>query len=433
MGLGFGQFMPGACLCVALAVAGTEIGGAWRLAVCMVLCLLSTFSFSGGMLCWVALGPAIWMMGGRRIAMSAAWVVMMGATLALYFHGYVKPAVHPSFWEVTRHPMRAAEYLLVFLGTPLSRGLGVATAGVFGGVVAAVNVPILWAVGRRRELAVRATPWLTLIGFGWINALAATAGRVGFGVEQAADSRYTTFALPIVIGLTFMAVMLWEESRRGPAAAAARGMMGSLVGGTAVLLVICYAITFSHGVKAMSVSRRMRLRGVAGLEFVELAETSECVEALYPNPAAIKRTAEFLNSIGYLRPALLVDGHVTGLTNRGLVVQGSLQSVERTADGGWRLAGTAVIGSGRGRAADAVALAWKAPGKDAVVFMLAAAGADKTHIADGWQAVVRREMLPAQATRITIWAVDAEAAGQGGLGALQGAVIVEQSGAMRMR
>ncbi|MGC9504699.1 hypothetical protein [Baaleninema sp.] len=89
----------------------------------LFLCLVSTYSFSNGLLSWAVLFPALffpetlrWREIRRRLVGAIFWLAAMAVNLQFYFRNYVKPPGHPGWDEALQHPVKAMHYFFVFLG-----------------------------------------------------------------------------------------------------------------------------------------------------------------------------------------------------------------------------------------------------------------------------------------------------------------------------
>ncbi|MGE0410216.1 MAG: hypothetical protein AB7P23_13270, partial [Amphiplicatus sp.] len=133
---------------------------------------------------------------GRRIAIL---VLLAALVLFAYFHDYRSPAGHGTFLNSLFHePLAVVAYALVYLGSPFINAfesLGKAPAAALSLLLIAGSALFFW-----RELArpLASTSRVALLGFiAYVGAtaLATAGGRLAFGLDQAASSRYATPAL----------------------------------------------------------------------------------------------------------------------------------------------------------------------------------------------------------------------------------------------
>ena len=93
----------------------------------MVLCLISTFSIASGFTSWLLTAPLLLLWNGKRRARGEKvwWLIWASAgivSVCFYFHGFARPAAHPSPMVAIEHPLLAAQFLLAYLGNPFGSG-----------------------------------------------------------------------------------------------------------------------------------------------------------------------------------------------------------------------------------------------------------------------------------------------------------------------
>src|SRR6266508_124673 len=147
-----------------LTVRGRRLAFAGALGAATV----ASYSMFQGLPVWPAgLLLLVLTRAGRRAWMIPTWVAAGAAEWLLYFHGLRRPAGHPPLSYSFEHPGAAL--------------------------------------------------WLSLMAFSAWMLLSITAGRAGFGVDQALASRYASYSLLGVIGLLALVAKLWLDrgSRTG--------------------------------------------------------------------------------------------------------------------------------------------------------------------------------------------------------------------------
>lgn len=379
-------FVPPACLVTALVVGTSRAPLAARFAAAIALSFVSTYSFANGMLCWPIVLPVLIAHGWRggddararreRAAVrrsSALYVLAFAATVASYFHGFVKPAGHPSYGEVLRAPLAAAAYFLGCLGRSLAgareRPLVAAIVAGAALVGSLVGLGVRWfRAGGDREALRRAAPWLAVAAYPLASTVLTTAGRLGFGVEQALESRYATFSLyfPIALAHLFFAL----EPSTAPEAA--RPRVGRVLATLAIGgLVAAGAVTSVGSLDAFRATRARRLEASAVLQWSGLFVDPHSVKVrLYPEVDVFTRVARRLGRIGYLSPPRRDDPHLD-LLAAAVAPQpsGYLEAVVNEPDGSTVLSGWAVLRS-RAAPADGVLLSFDDEAGRPVAFAL---------------------------------------------------------------
>lgn len=161
-------FLPPLCLTGCLVVQRTALAYRTKVILCALLSLISTFSNSNGMLCWILGAPLPWLShpeAERKPAKSEApktaslkwmaiYVFSFTATAIVYFWDYTPPAGHPSLSFALEHPLAVAQYFIVWLGNPFCRGTNVdplRAAFVLGLLVIAALAFFLFLAWQRRQ------------------------------------------------------------------------------------------------------------------------------------------------------------------------------------------------------------------------------------------------------------------------------------------
>lgn len=195
----------GACL----AASGARLSPA-RMALMALAGLPASFSFANGLFYWPCLAPLIALRTAEasesrpRAALATGLWLGLGALVWLaYFHGYVKPAHHPSILRAFETPHLLVGYFLTYLGGALAGDRTLQPLALLTGcfVLAALGTLKLSVWNTRQEdkgARLRAlAPWLCVAAFSLLTAGATAAARGGFGLGQAQESRYATFSTPL--------------------------------------------------------------------------------------------------------------------------------------------------------------------------------------------------------------------------------------------
>lgn len=409
MGMQMLPIMPVLCLALGLVIAGSTAMIWLKWAACAFLCLLASFSLTNGLVCWLVMLPALWMAGERgRTWLLGLWLALFAAVVAVYFHGYSTPPYHPSLWAAFSHPFAATYYFLTLIGSALSRGTGAPTAAVLGAVLLLGGLGLaLYLLKQRtdRALLARVMPWLLLCLYAIASSAMTAAGRFGFGVSQAQDSRYTTVSLYLVLGLLVLAPIAWAHASKSPAAPP-MWLRRCVV----ILAVVCgtiYGISCFRSISSMKSAQLKRLRGMAGIALCDIANTDDSLELLYPRPRDILGRIRFLDALGCLHPGILKKEDVV-LTGPADARFGSLESLSQNTDGTWLAKGWAAGDNG---SADAVILAAAGAAGHPLPFRVARTGvrvAKSQPRAYGWQAIIAADELPVG--EISAWSFDVRSA-----------------------
>lgn len=274
---------------VALATGSLERDNPWPLvAAAAGACIVCQLSIASGVAAWGAAG-LVFAFHRQRRRILPVWIVAALVVLGLYLIGYAKPPHHPSPLDALRTPAALLTYVGNYLSGPLARraawGLGIAGAFI---VLAAV------AVFRYSHEPRLVAPWIGLGAFAGANALVTGLGRVGFGPEQALESRYVTIALLMSVALVplwILALIDWPQRRMRPLVLAV-GVVG------AALMTIA---TVQRDRQGLADFKNLYAYKSLGRECALAASDAadDCLRRLYPNPSVVRDRMPILRSFGW--------------------------------------------------------------------------------------------------------------------------------------
>jgi hypothetical protein len=157
---------------------------------CLLFCV-SLFT-SGGAIALYPLGN-LFLLLQRKWKPFGIFFVLSTLLLAFYFYGYEKPPHHPSIIDAILTPIRTVVYLFTFWGNILPFNspplMSIFTSSFFVGVPLCV-LSVYLLMKRQGDQFLHLV--ISLVGF---VGLEAALTRSGFGVWQAAGSRYSMFPL----------------------------------------------------------------------------------------------------------------------------------------------------------------------------------------------------------------------------------------------
>jgi len=407
---------------VAVAASGLKLEK--KFILCGAIVFMATFSFGGGAALWGLIFPCALLMEREKTVRArwgwfALWCALAAGSMALYFFHYVKPPEHPPI-AAAKSPAAYLRYITGFLGAHLSRAsslesivqpvlVGTVLLTLFFGSIA-------YALFRRQDpgLANRMLPWFGLGGYALLSALLAAATRIGFGVNQALDSRYTSFSIYLSIAVIALFLIVKQDLRR-------RGMSPrlerALLRGETILLTgfaIFSLIAFSWGRGFMVISERTRLLGKGALLFTNVIQSDESqLGYLVVNGPQLTQFANQFDSIGVMHPPLLKSAEIAKLETRPkpagfvdeIAVAGQSCSVT-----GWAILPKTL------RPAHCVVLSYSEPGKGEVVFRVSDEIYGRPDVAtaldapsatwSGWRCHFDRSALPPGDRVVSGWAFD---------------------------
>lgn len=190
-----------------------------------LLALVSSYSFANGNLVWFIGATVLIVRHRAQWPLLAGWALVSLAALVPYVAGYSTPTGHPSLGFVVHHPLHAAAYVLLYLGSPIAGYLD-ATAGIAG----ALGLGLFgWlAVHHYRRADLPVAP-LAIAAYAIGSALLTTLARAGFGIHQALESRYNSMSTLLWLAVLMLLTTEWRALPRRPALAVGAVLLGSLL------------------------------------------------------------------------------------------------------------------------------------------------------------------------------------------------------------
>ena len=317
-GMQFAAFIPSLFLVVGLLISVSRHSVWLKSAVNSVLACLATYSFAHGMALWVLIFPRDFInLARRRAAKRSGWTFPLlwyaaagVATVTLYFHDYRQAPGMPPLTHSLSHPAQALTYYLSWLGDPLvpdGSVFGSTARAIVGGCTLVIFVLGVVLIGRstpydevstRRPFAIRRYPWAMMGACSLLSGAVITIGRSGFGLDQAAESRYVTFSLFLTVASISFAPELfarWMRRGRWPL------RLGTAAQTIAIMIVLLlHELAVSASERAMSLrSDRLRQAKVA-LCLHRVVTDSELLGTLYPNGSHVASAFARLKSHGQL-------------------------------------------------------------------------------------------------------------------------------------
>ena len=182
-----------------IAVLTRNVTGWLHVIAAILLGIVATFSFAGGILFW-PIGFLILCVRRAGAAKLSVWIALTVVILIAYLYGYSKPAYHPSFSESLSHPFLYLSYVGTYLGSPLAAftrkfaALDQMPAIVgFAGIVILASC-LLRIRAERLLSAEQLLPFVAAAGYSVLAAFLSGFGRAGLGIVNALSLRYVTIS-----------------------------------------------------------------------------------------------------------------------------------------------------------------------------------------------------------------------------------------------
>ena len=416
-------YLPLVCILASLWFLQTNFSARTKIFLCGVMAVASTYSFSNGLLAWLALFPVLFLADGlaglkklRRAAL--LWLLAFFANVALYFQDYQFPP-SPGVWGVLcNHPWQVVAYLLAFLGGPLvdQNSDHAVTAGiVIGGFQFALFLVLGAVIFRRRKNAEwmqRIWPWLTLGGYGVLSALLATSGRAAFGAAQALSPRYGIFGVCLTVALVYLVplVAFYSAPVIGKKIRVAVAALG-------VAVISLHALALPSALVNMEVFSLDLRQAKACLKFLDVLPPQPATRAyLCPSFAKVKTMADALDRAHVWNYSLLQTRRLANYKTDPSpgVPLGDIENCQMLGTNfflsGWALAAS------RRAPADCVVLTCEGAGSEPQIFALmderlvrsdlVGKFHDPKFFLSGWQKICPFIDLPKGALTVRAWSYD---------------------------
>ena len=172
-----------------------------------VVAVVGCYSSTQGLLIW-PVGFLLLFLRGRTKWTFVSWIAVTGAAVALYFYNFTDAnggrADNPS--NALDHPWETVKFFVYALGDiagvqPQNRVAANGGVMVFGVVILLLALLVLIKWGFRRDEHSGVPVGIALIVFGLLFDLLFTEDRVIFGLQAAAQSRYTTNDILVLAGI----------------------------------------------------------------------------------------------------------------------------------------------------------------------------------------------------------------------------------------
>lgn len=272
----------------------------WKgILVALVAAIVASYSFSNGLVAWIAIGIFLVLHKNRRWRHVAIWVAVSILIVLLYFYKYEKPPYHPSLWAFMKHPYDFFRYVFAYLGSPL--GFGRENASIITGVLLFLILIIGTIYARRHsnEGFNKLLPWICLALYAVLSAAVTGIGRVGFGVGQALCSRYTTISTLFVISVLVVGHIWIKNYLMGRKDWRLKAVIYFFFSLLIASYLIAFSLTFVRVERVLTLRKSHIESAAICLYNVDMA-TDDCLKVLFPHPGVVRERTKSLARIGML-------------------------------------------------------------------------------------------------------------------------------------
>ena len=262
-----------------------------------ILCIVSTFSYSNGIIIWVICNPFI--LHFLKITRFKKWHLLVFnllflVSVILYFVDYKHPAQHPGFQEGLSEPIRALKYFTLWFFSPFLIGLShpvfvslVLTTIYFGFFFFILSKTIRVFL-QSKKLCWSTLCALFLIIYSSASCTIASLGRSGFGYMAALGPQYPSFALWAHLGilvLTFSRSINLNQQTKN--------------------MVICfYSILYLFSLEIgfssfQNWSQKMKQAKLT-VENLDICPNNSLINEFHPSSSSVKSKIESFASVGII-------------------------------------------------------------------------------------------------------------------------------------
>jgi hypothetical protein len=270
----------------------------------LLLAFVSTYTYANGMILWLLAfplaDPSDPTPRRRQILWLGFYLLAAVAAIGFYFVGYQSPPKHPGFVSLQNHAVDLAQYLILWIGSYFASDYvnPFIAGGVALGLFAIVGAGTFIFLFRTKEWRT-SYPWLLIGSYAVVTGIITAFGRLGFGVQQALDSRYTAFSLFFYLALIGGSFALYCARIRNNPAGRNRFLISAA--GLAIAAALSWMACYQKGVALLPHHREYRVKLLHALKWMDVIPDNPDLALLYPSVEVLRRRARNLADHGVLR------------------------------------------------------------------------------------------------------------------------------------
>ncbi|MEM1170307.1 MAG: hypothetical protein AAGJ08_14825, partial [Cyanobacteria bacterium P01_H01_bin.35] len=427
-------FMPIVCITTAISVIYSPLNLRYKFLICMMLCIISTFSYSNGMIAWVIILPVLTLVVAKSRSdflkqkwLFLSWIGVFISNIIIYFYDYQKPELAPSIIPAFQNPEQTLQFFLAFLGSPLGSGSQISPL-VYSTFIGGVEIGIflclcLYLIKHIQDnsLLERMIGWIMIGFYSIASALITSVGRVEFGAETALSSKYTTFSIYLIVAILHLLPIVFSHIYSQRYLQKIQVLLHKITVIIAIFgLLILNFQSFTYSVKEIQGVYQLRMTGKTCLSFINIIENKSCVEEnVLSSYNYVKYLANQLNNLGMLKPDLVISDNIEAIATKKQKDKsyGSLDAIIPLNN--WYFVNGWAFLPERNEPADAIILTYKNKADDWIIFdILMSAKTPReslvqlfnnpAYINAGWEQTIAGKLLPKGQWKISAWAFDAK-------------------------
>jgi hypothetical protein len=271
----------------------------------VILAFIATYTFANGMLLWVLAAP----LAGpnestprtSRIRWSITYALVGVTSIGCYFIGYHRPSYHPELASVVGSFGQLFHYFVLWIGRYFASDfadpliLGAITMLLFASALGLAFEAI-----RRRKDWRTFYPWLLTGAYACATGVITAIGRLGFGVQQALDTRYVAFSLFFYIALLGLFFALYC-SRVRAGSAALRASFLTNTAWTIAFFVLLWTASYRKNLRVLAENHKYRVHLLHTLEWIEPIPDNPDLALIFPYVGRLKEWVAILDTCRMLR------------------------------------------------------------------------------------------------------------------------------------
>ncbi len=285
---------------IAIWAANKWEGKAVGLAVTILASVLSSYSFSSGLMTWPVVLVVLLLQKKWKWKHIIILLLACIATVLLYFHKYTKPVQHPQILFFLDNPLVFIRYVLTYLGASLAYFPYNWACSLASVVAVIILVLTSWAIFNiwrfdRQKLS-RLSPWLALALYACLSACVTGLGRAGFGWKQALESpRYTTVSLFLPLSAAILICHSIKLNLTMNKKKLSRNLF--FIAAIASVFIVLYISSCLKAIEQSRIQAR-RVNGAAFCLTYPEVVSEQSLKVLYPDPNVVRSRIKTLSDLG---------------------------------------------------------------------------------------------------------------------------------------
>jgi hypothetical protein len=421
-GIQLEPFFVGLAVVAVAAVNLSELSFRSKTLTNLLFALVSTYTYANGMVLWPLALPLAASSDStprrRRILWSCIYLLAATVAIGFYFVGYKRPSYHPELASLQQHGLDLAHYLILWIGSYFASDYvnpliaGIVTVGLF----AVLGGTILIVLFRNKEWRTF-YPWVLVGVYAVITGIVTAFGRVGFGTQQALDSRYTVFSLFLYLAFVGGSFALYcARIRNG--GQAERACFLTNAAWSLALAALCWMASYQKNVALLHLHREYRVKLIGALEWMDVIPDNPDLALVFPYVDVLKNRARILAGHHVLRLPFIKEPLAAQVRQAPTAADGSRGRIETCAFDSQRsllITGWAWL-PGRDQCANCVVIGCKDAGGNFKPICMLRTGAPREDLRKrfqlpniehaGFSQTVNPTNLPAGDVMIEGWAID---------------------------